>query len=88
MLIVINFALIRKGVDRRPSCLVTRISFPRTENYLSRPCIPISRKEMDDYVSGWKQGSWDGLGDQFTMPYQWYFRTMEDWLQLLDEIRV
>jgi hypothetical protein len=46
---------------------------------------PESRKAINDYESGWKEGSWDGLGEQFTMPYQWYFRTMEDWLKVLKQ---
>jgi 2-polyprenyl-3-methyl-5-hydroxy-6-metoxy-1,4-benzoquinol methylase len=44
---------------------------------------PYTRKEIEDYTSGWKPGNWEGLPGQFTMPYQWYFRTMEDWTQLL-----
>jgi 2-polyprenyl-3-methyl-5-hydroxy-6-metoxy-1,4-benzoquinol methylase len=81
--IVINFALIGKESAEN---LLT--SLP---NYLSergklfiQTLHPYNRKELNDYVSGWKRGSWDGLGDQFTQPYQWYFRTLEDWLQLLD----
>lgn len=80
--IVINFALL--GKESTENLLA---SLPR---YLSnngklfiQTLHPHIRKTMGDYVSGWKQGSWDGLGDQFTMPYEWYFRTWEDWLHLL-----
>ena len=31
---------------------------------------PYSRKELDDYKTGWKTGSWDGLGDKFTVPFE------------------
>jgi len=46
---------------------------------------PEKRRAINDYKSGWKEGSWDGLGEQFTMSYQWYFRTLEDWLLLLGQ---
>jgi 2-polyprenyl-3-methyl-5-hydroxy-6-metoxy-1,4-benzoquinol methylase len=82
--IVINFALI--GKESTENLLA---SLPR---YLSKngklfiqTLHPYSRKSIDDYTTGWKEGSWDGLGEQFTQPYQWYFRTLEDWLLLLDK---
>ena len=82
--IVINFALI--GKESTENLLG---SLPR---YLSnngklfiQTLHPHSRKSINDYTSGWKEGSWDGLGEQFTQPYQWYFRTLEDWLLLLDK---
>lgn len=80
--VVINFALIGKGSTEEllaslPSLLVTG------GKLFIQTLHPYSRKAINDYVSGWKGGSWDGLGDQFTMPYQWYFRTMEDWMDLL-----
>lgn len=82
--IVINFALIGKEstellIRSLPSLLNKNgILFIQTLH-------PYTRKESGDYVSGWKTGSWTGLGDQFTQPYEWYFRTMEDWLQLFEE---
>ncbi|HTL07376.1 MAG TPA: hypothetical protein VL307_03925, partial [Chitinophagaceae bacterium] len=30
----------------------------------------------------WKEGSWNGMKRNFEQPYQWYFRTLEDWWQL------
>jgi hypothetical protein len=80
--IVINFALIGKESTEH---LLSSLPF-----YLSpwgtlfiQTLHPGNMKESDDYTSGWKEGSWTGLGDHFTMPYQWYFRTLEDWLELL-----
>ena len=37
-----------------------------------------------EYSSGWKEGSWNGLKRDFTAPYEWYFRTLEDWMVLFD----
>jgi hypothetical protein len=36
----------------------------------------------DNQQSGWKNGSWAGMEDYFTMPYKWYYRTLEDWYVL------
>lgn len=80
--IVINFALIGKEsaeslLASLPDCLSAR------GKLFIQTLHPFNRKQLNDYVSGWKEGSWDGLGDQFALPYQWYFRTMEDWMRLL-----
>ncbi len=34
------------------------------------------------YASGWREGSWAGFGPDFTDPAPWYFRTLEDWVEL------
>jgi len=82
--IVINFALI--GKESTENLLASLPHYLSAGGKLFIQTLhPHSRKATDDYVTGWKPGSWDGLGDQFTMPYQWYFRTLEDWLQLLNE---
>lgn len=31
------------------------------------------------YESGWREGSWAGLGRSFSDPPPWYFRTLEAW---------
>lgn len=79
--IVINFALIGKeSTEQLLASLPALLS--KNGRLFIQTLHPYSRKPHD-YVSGWKEGSWDGLGDKFTQPYQWYFRTMEDWLDLL-----
>jgi len=82
--IVINFALIAKESTENLLAALPRYLAPGGKLFI-QTLHPFSRKAIDDYVSGWKEGSWDGLGDQFTLPYQWYFRTLEDWLLLLDK---
>jgi 2-polyprenyl-3-methyl-5-hydroxy-6-metoxy-1,4-benzoquinol methylase len=82
--IVINFALI--GKESTENLLASLPQYLSDNGKLFIQTLhPYSRKELNDYITGWKQGSWDGLGDQFTMPYDWYFRTMEDWIQLLGQ---
>lgn len=80
--IVINFALIGKESTEKLLASLPYYLSDGGQLFIQTP-HPHSRNAANDYVTGWKSGSWDGLGDQFTMPYQWYFRTLEDWLQLL-----
>ena len=37
------------------------------------------------YQDGWREGSWDGFGSDFTDPAPWYFRTLESWRTLFVE---
>lgn len=81
--IVINFALI--GKESTEALLASLPEYISARGKLFIQTLhPYHRKELNDYTSGWKDGSWNGLNDQFVMPYQWYFRTMEDWLQVLN----
>ncbi|HEV7780765.1 MAG TPA: methyltransferase domain-containing protein [Chitinophagaceae bacterium] len=80
--VVINFALI--GKESTEKLLSSLPHYMASGGKLFIQTLhPYTRKETDDYTSGWKEGSWTGLGDSFTLPYQWYFRTLEDWLELL-----
>jgi hypothetical protein len=46
---------------------------------------PFSVAHTGTYQSGWREGSWDGMKRAFTHPYQWYFRTLEDWVRLFSK---
>ena len=81
--IVINFALIGKESSEDLLASLPHYLLPEGKLFI-QTLHPCTRKELNDYVTGWKQEGWNGLGDQFVLPYEWYFRTMEDWLQLLD----
>ena len=39
----------------------------------------------DQGASGWRSGSWEGLGQGFTEAAPWYFRTVANWVVLLTE---
>lgn len=80
--IVINFALLGKESVENLLAKLPGLLQPGGV-LLIQTLHPIVRMAAGDYTSGWKEGSWDGLGDQFVQPYQWYFRTLEDWLSLL-----
>lgn len=34
------------------------------------------------YRDGWRNGSWQGFSSVFTDPSDWYFRTVQSWIQL------
>ena len=80
--IVINFALIGKESTENLLSSLPELLTASGKLFI-QTLHPDSRKRLNDYDSGWKEGSWDGSGGQFSLPYQWYFRTMEDWLLLL-----
>lgn len=82
--IVINFALIAKESTENLLASLPRYLAPDGKLFI-QTLHPHSRKALNDYTSGWKEGSWDGLGEKFVKPYQWYFRTLEDWLALLGQ---
>lgn len=82
--IVINFALIAKESTENLLASLPRYLAPVGKLFI-QTLHPHSRKALNDYTSGWKEGSWDGLGEKFIKPYQWYFRTLEDWLALLGQ---
>ena len=82
--IVINFALIGKESTENLLSFLPELLTASGKLFI-QTLHPDSRKPLNDYESGWKEGSWDGLGGQFSLPYQWYFRTMEDWLLLLGQ---
>lgn len=37
------------------------------------------------YQDGWREGSWDGFGDEFIAPAPWYYRTLESWTGLFPD---
>jgi 2-polyprenyl-3-methyl-5-hydroxy-6-metoxy-1,4-benzoquinol methylase len=80
--IVINFALIGKESTEKLLAALPAYLSPQGSLFI-QTLHPHHRKSLNDYTSGWKNGSWDGLGPQFTQSYEWYFRTMDDWLELL-----
>lgn len=81
-LAVCNFSLI--GKEAVESLLTT---LPSYLNEHGRVCIqtlhPVVVTGERPYQDGWRSGSWDGFGPEFTDPAPWYFRTVESWLRLL-----
>ena len=79
--IVINFALI----DQEETDLLIRYlpNIIKPEGHLVIQTLhPLSVIGNLDYRSGWQPGSWNGMKRNFVQPYDWYFRTLGDWMRL------
>lgn len=84
---VINFALI----DKDDSEMLVK-SFQNWLMPQGRVIIqtlhPFAVTEGNRYQSGWRDGSWAGIKRSFVQPYQWYFRTIADWIQLFSDSKL
>ncbi len=81
-LIVINFALIDQEETDLLIHYLPNIITP--SGYLVIQTLhPLSVIGSLTYQSGWQPGSWNGMKRDFVQPYDWYFRTLGDWLRLL-----
>ncbi|HMP25053.1 MAG TPA: methyltransferase domain-containing protein [Saprospiraceae bacterium] len=81
-LIVINFALIDQEETDLLIHYLPNIITPG--GYLVIQTLhPLSVIGSLTYQSGWQPGSWSGMKRAFVQPYDWYFRTLGDWLRLL-----
>lgn len=91
--IVINFALLDKDISE--SLLGCLPALLRKDGCIIIQTLhPFSIAATEEYKTGWKEGSWKGMNREFVLPYQWYFRTFEDWVKLfarldyiLDELK-
>lgn len=78
---VLNFSLIDKEVTEH--LIVSLPSLLNSNGYLFIQTFhPLSVAASGPYVSGWKEGSWNGMKQNFVLPYEWYFRTLKDWIAL------
>lgn len=79
--IICNFSLL--GKDSVAQLLPALLDWLKPNGkVIVQTLHPKSRSQ--DSVSGWKTGSWDGLGPNYTQAYEWYYRTMEDWMDLFN----
>ncbi|HTL10346.1 MAG TPA: class I SAM-dependent methyltransferase [Chitinophagaceae bacterium] len=78
---VINFALIDKEDTEALLHAIPQYLVPGGLLFI-QTLHPLSIAMSGEYCSGWKEGSWNGMKRNFEQPYQWYFRTLEDWWQL------
>ena len=81
---VINFSLIDK---EDTEALIKGIGeYLNNDGHLIIQTLhPLVIAMNDDYTTGWKEGSWNGMKRDFEQPYHWYFRTLENWMQLFKE---
>ena len=82
--IVINFALIDK--DNTESLIQYLPQLLKQDGLVFIQTLhPLNIIKTGEYISGWKEGSWQGMKQPFVKPYNWYFRTMEDWMELFNQ---
>lgn len=83
--IVINFALLDKEVTQKLlACL--HLLMRKGAVVIIQTLHPFYIATTENYVSGWKDGSWNGMKREFVLPYQWYFRTFHDWIKLFAQL--
>lgn len=79
--VVCNFSLLGKesveGIfNRVPSLLNEGGAF------IVQTLHPVMACGSLPYREGWREGSWNGFDTQFSDPPPWYFRTLENWIEL------
>lgn len=81
--IVCNFSLF--GEDSVAQLLATLKHHLRADGTLLIQTLHPLMACNGDYRSGWRTGSWAGCSDTFQSAPPWYFRTLSDWLALLQQ---
>lgn len=80
-LIAVNFALLDQ--EETEELLRFLPELLNTDGHIVIQTLhPLSVIGTKPYASGWQSGSWAGLQRDFVQDYDWYFRTLGDWLQL------
>lgn len=80
--IICNFSLLGKGSVEHLLHALPRHVQPQG-HVVIQTLHPVIACGDRSYSDGWRPGSWDGFGPEFTEPAPWYFRTVESWLRLL-----
>ena len=79
--VVCNFSLLGKesveGIFNRVSSLLNE-----SGSFIVQTLHPIISCGDHPYRDGWREGSWKGFDSQFSDPPPWYFRTLENWIEL------
>lgn len=79
--VVINFALLDKEGSEKIIRYLPQLL--HLNGYVVMQTLYPSVLDAEE-ETGWKDGSWNGMKQQFVLPYQWYYRTTLDWQQLFE----
>jgi len=80
--IICNFSLLGKGSVEHLLHALPR--YVQTQGHVVIQTLhPVMACGDRPYCDGWRPGSWDGFGPEFTDPAPWYFRTVESWMRLI-----
>ena len=79
--VVCNFSLLGKesvdGLFRAMPAMLNRPGY-----FIVQTLHPLTACAEVPYQDGWRDGSWEGFGAEFTDPAPWYFRTLGSWVTL------
>lgn len=79
--LICNFSLLGKeSVERLLRALPALLS--RHGRLFVQTLHPVVACGDQPYRDGWRPGSWEGFGPEFTQPAPWYFRTIASWINL------
>lgn len=81
-LIVCNFSLIGKNSVNKVLKSISS-SLNKGGTFIIQTLHPLLVSN-DDYVDGWREGSWQGFNKEFVDPAPWYFRTLSSWSSLFN----
>jgi 2-polyprenyl-3-methyl-5-hydroxy-6-metoxy-1,4-benzoquinol methylase len=84
---VCNFALLGKeSVDSLFRSIASLLN--SHGSFIVQTLHPVMACGDHLYRDGWREGSWDGFGSEFTDPAPWYFRTLESWVRLFTDSKL
>jgi 2-polyprenyl-3-methyl-5-hydroxy-6-metoxy-1,4-benzoquinol methylase len=78
---VCNFSLLGKESVEATLAAIPSLLTPRG-SFIVQTLHPLLACGADAYRDGWREGSWDGFGAEFSEPAPWYFRTLGSWLEV------
>jgi 2-polyprenyl-3-methyl-5-hydroxy-6-metoxy-1,4-benzoquinol methylase len=81
---IANFSLIGREPVQRLILGVPALLAPGG-SFIVQTLHPVASCGELPYEDGWRPGSWEGFGKEFSHPAPWYFRTMESWTRLMNE---
>lgn len=84
-LISINFALFENELVK-DLLQAIKILFAENGTLIIQTLHPVMACGDLPYQSGWREGSWAGFSNAFSKAHPWYFRTLENWVQLFTEL--
>lgn len=79
-----NFSLL--GKESTENVVTTSKELLNDEGaFIVQTIHPREVSDEENYLDGWREGSWAGFSDEFVDPAPWYFRTMESWETLFQK---
>lgn len=81
---VCNFSLLGAEVTNRLVAALPAMLAPGGA-LIVQTLHPWTASGDEAYRDGWRAGSWSGINGEFGEPAPWYFRTLQNWMQLFSD---